>query len=206
MLKDRIIAATLQLTLSEQVKKATVYTIDTTELTDEQVLEINAVFPDWSVGTSYTTGQIARYDGKLWRALQDSTGQEQYPPDAFVSGWKQVGEPDEHGIPWVQPLGATDVYNKGDKVSHNGKYWVSDIDNNVWEPGVYGWSGAKDDNQSEPEPDEPDIPEWKQPSGAQDAYKTGDKVTYNGKVYMSKIDGNVWAPDAYPQGWELVES
>ena len=35
--------------------------------------------------------------------------------------------------------GAHDAYNIGDKVTHNGKTWVSDVDNNVWEPGVYGW-------------------------------------------------------------------
>ena len=40
---------------------------------------------------------------------------------------------------WVQPQGSADAYMKGDKVSHNGKHWVSDIDNNVWEAGVYGW-------------------------------------------------------------------
>lgn len=47
-------------------------------------------------------------------------------------------------------------------------------------------------------------PEWKQPTGAHDAYNTGDKVTYNGKHYVSLIDGNIWAPDAYPAGWEEI--
>lgn len=54
-----------------------------------------------------------------------------------------------------------------------------------------------------PEPDE--WPEFVQPTGAHDAYNTGDKVTYNGKHYISTMDGNVWAPDAYPAGWELAE-
>ena len=43
---------------------------------------------------------------------------------------------------WVQPIGAHDAYAKGDKASHNGKNWVSTADNNVWEPGVYGWEEA----------------------------------------------------------------
>ena len=47
--------------------------------------------------------------------------------------------------------------------------------------------------------------EWQQPSGAHDAYNTGDRVVYNGSVYESLIDGNVWAPDAYPAGWKIVE-
>ena len=49
------------------------------------------------------------------------------------------------------------------------------------------------------------IPVWKQPTGAQDAYNTGDKVHYpdeNGPVYISTVDGNVWAPGVY--GWEVV--
>ena len=49
------------------------------------------------------------------------------------------------------------------------------------------------------------VSEWKQPLGAHDAYKQGDKVSFNGKVYKSKNDGNVYSPEAYPQGWELVE-
>lgn len=45
---------------------------------------------------------------------------------------------------------------------------------------------------------------WVQPLGASDAYNTGDIVSYNGTLYKSTIDGNVWAPDAYPAGWEEV--
>ena len=51
--------------------------------------------------------------------------------------------------------------------------------------------------------DEPDgIPAFVQPTGAHDAYHAGDKVTYNGTAYESRIDGNVWAPDVYPAGWQ----
>lgn len=48
--------------------------------------------------------------------------------------------------------------------------------------------------------------EWVQPTGAHDAYNTGDKVSFNGKHYTSKIDGNTWSPEAYPDGWEAVEA
>ena len=48
-------------------------------------------------------------------------------------------------------------------------------------------------------------PEWRQPSGAQDAYNKGDKVTFESKHYVSLIDGNTWSPASYPAGWELVE-
>ena len=53
-----------------------------------------------------------------------------------------------------------------------------------------------------------EIPVWRRPVGAQDAYQTGDLVHYpdaDGPVYRSLIDANVWSPQDYPQGWELVE-
>lgn len=55
------------------------------------------------------------------------------------------------------------------------------------------------------EPTEPEeYPEFVQPTGAHDAYNTGDKITYNGKKYVCKMDGCVWNPDTYPAGWEEV--
>ena len=53
-------------------------------------------------------------------------------------------------------------------------------------------------------PDPEVIPDWVQPDST-NAYMTGDKVRYNGVVYRSLIDNNVWSPDAYPAGWEIVE-
>ena len=53
-----------------------------------------------------------------------------------------------------------------------------------------------------------EIPVWKQPTGAQDAYMTGDKVHYptaDDPVYVSTVDNNVWSPADYPAGWEVVE-
>ena len=49
-----------------------------------------------------------------------------------------------------------------------------------------------------------EIPEWKQPAGGHDAYNIGDKVTFNGSVYESLINGNVWSPTAYPAGWKKL--
>lgn len=49
-------------------------------------------------------------------------------------------------------------------------------------------------------------PEWVQPTGSQDAYMTGDKVTFEGEHYISLIDNNVWSPKDYPQGWEKQEN
>ena len=52
---------------------------------------------------------------------------------------------------------------------------------------------------------EEEYPEYKQPTGAHDAYHIGDKITYNGKHYECIFDNCVWTPDAYPQGWKLIE-
>lgn len=57
---------------------------------------------------------------------------------------------------------------------------------------------------TDPEPED-EWPEWVQPTGAHNAYSNGDKVTYNGKHYISTMDGNVWSPDAYPAGWQVQE-
>lgn len=46
------------------------------------------------------------------------------------------------------------------------------------------------------------YPVWSRPTGAHDAYNTGDIVDYNGVLYRSTIDGNIWSPEEYPQGWE----
>lgn len=53
-----------------------------------------------------------------------------------------------------------------------------------------------------------EIPVWRQPTGAQDAYSKGDRVHYpdaDGPVYESTIDGNVWSPEAYPAGWKEID-
>lgn len=64
----------------------------------------------------------------------------------------------------------------------------------------------KVEEPSEPSEEEivEEYPPFKQPMGAHDSYKIGDKVTFNGKKYVSLIDGNNWTPLVYPQGWEEV--
>lgn len=54
--------------------------------------------------------------------------------------------------------------------------------------------------------DDNGYPVWSRPSGAHDAYNTGDIVNYNGTMYRSKIDGNTWSPDEYPDGWEVYDA
>lgn len=178
-------------------------------LSDEQAAGIPALFADWTVGTDYKTGDIVRYKSGLWRCLQPNTAQDIYPPDGYVAGWKRIGEPDASGVfPWSQPLGATDAYRKGDKVTLDGSTWVSIVDWNVWKPGEYGWEksdGSTDDGgDGGHDSDDPEWPEFVQPTGAHDAYAKGAKVTYEGRHYTSLIDGNVWSPADNPSGWQEV--
>lgn len=108
--------------------------------TDEQALSVPALYPAWRSGVAYTNGQRVLYRGVLYKVLQDHTSQETWTPEAAPSLFAKVLIPDETVIQeWEQP-DSTNPYSKGDKVTHNGKTWVSDYDNNVWEPGVFGWS------------------------------------------------------------------
>ena len=100
------------------------------------------------------------------------------------------------GTEWVQPVGAFDAYPTGWQVTHNGTVWESTTAANVWEPGVSSWREVTAQGSA--------PAAWVQPTGAQDAYASGDRVTFEGQVYESVIDANVWSPTAYPAGWEAV--
>ena len=196
-------------------------------LDDETMaMTVATVYPEYQVGVAYKTKDKFRYgvnsvgDPQLYQVLQDHTSAGEWAPDTATSLYKKIGISKE-GVPlWVQPLGATDAYELGDVVLYNGKKYKSKINANVWSPDAYpaGWELVTDPEPEEPdpeeptpepepdpeEPDTPTVPEFVQPTGAHDAYKTGDRVLYNGQVYESLMDGNVWSPDAYPAGWQLV--
>lgn len=113
-------------------------------LDDSAALEAPNLFPKWKEGESYTSGMKVRYNEVLYSVLQDHTSQADWTPTVAPSLFAKVLIPDE----------------------------------NV-------------------------IPEWEQPDST-NPYMIGDKVSYNGKVYMSLIDNNVWSPDAYPAGWQEI--
>lgn len=109
-------------------------------LDDTDALNAVELYPEWKPDTSYDVDQRLRYGGVLYRVLQDHTSQNDWTPDVATSLFSQVLIPDPDAIPeWVQP-DSTNPYMLGDKVTHNGKTWENTIDNNVWEPGVYGWN------------------------------------------------------------------
>ena len=108
-------------------------------LTDEEALEVAALFPTWAckMGESVSANERLWYDEKLYKVLQPHTVSAEWTPDTAVSLYVEVTI--EEWPTWKQPLGAQDAYAKGAHVSHNDKHWESTVDNNVWEPGVYGW-------------------------------------------------------------------
>lgn len=111
-------------------------------LDDATALTVVDFHPVWTTDTAYTVGHKVRYSGILYRCLTAHTAQADWTPDAAPSLWAKVLIPDENTVPaWEQP-DSTNPYMQGDKVTHNGKTWVSTVDNNVWEPGVYGWDPA----------------------------------------------------------------
>lgn len=107
--------------------------------TDEQALEVKQLYPEWRSDVAYKAGERVLYEDVLYRVLTGHTSQETWTPEAAPSLFAKVLIPDADIIyPWEQP-DSTNAYKMGDKVSHNGKTWASIVDNNVWEPGVYGW-------------------------------------------------------------------
>ena len=103
-------------------------------------LDAMAIYPAWEIGAAYAVNDRRRYGVNLYKCVQAHTSQADWTPDAVPALWVKVS--------------------------------------------VEEW------------------PEFVQPTGAHDAYNTGDKVTYNGKRYISLIDANVYSPEAYPAGWE----
>lgn len=113
--------------------------------TDEMSLQVPNLYPVWKENVDYVLGDRVLYNEVLYKVITAHTSQETWAPDMAPSLFAKVLIPDE----------------------------------NV-------------------------VPEWEQPDST-NAYMTGDKVTYNGKVYVSIIDNNIWSPEAYPAGWSVVE-
>lgn len=126
----------------EAVKK--MLSSSTEELSDEDALDVAALFPTWAskIGSEVTVGERLWYDGKLYKVIQAHTATEIWTPD------------------------------------HNPALYT--------EISIEEW------------------PEFVQPTSAETAYNTGDKVTFQGQHYICKMDGCTWSPADYPAAWELV--
>ena len=108
-----------------------------THLTDEEALASPALFPLWAVGKEYQADDRVQDENVLYRCVQAHTAQEDWRPADTPALWALVSV--EEWPEWIQPQGAHDAYPVGAKVSHNEKHWISLMDANIYEPGVYGW-------------------------------------------------------------------
>lgn len=108
---------------------------------DEEKLEMIDLFDEYKIGHGYIKGDEFKWQGSIYRVVNDHTSQMDWKPDEAVSLY-------------------VDILNKLT------------------------------------------IEEFKQPTGSHDAYMIGDKVMWQGEVFRSIIDNNVWSPTDYPQGWE----
>ena len=182
-------------------------------LSDGQALGMDSMFPEYDGTAKYKKGDIVRDAGRLYRAVNNVNASPTHPADDGVN-WRLMDEPDEDGVfPWRQPYGKKDYYRKGDTVTHDGSTWVSDVNKNVWKPGVYGWhqvessgeSGEPGGGTGDAGPYEPDgeWPAYVEPTGKDTRYRKGDKVTFNGHRYVC-VKNNVYgSPVEAPSSWEL---
>lgn len=134
-----------QVYIAKQVNRALQMVAQNLNLPETNAMEIADLYEEYAVGKTYPVGYMFKYgvndDGEtqLYSVLQEHTSQEEWKPDETPSLYKAVGFTEEGISVWTQPLGSTDAYMAGDVVEHNDQIWVSDVDYNVWEPGVYGW-------------------------------------------------------------------
>ena len=106
-------------------------------LDDETALTGVELFSAWAVAKAYAVGDRVQHGGTLYKCVQAHTSQADWTPDATPALWVVVSIAEYPE--WVQPTGAHDAYNTGDKVSYNGKHYVCTIDGNAYAPDVYGW-------------------------------------------------------------------
>lgn len=145
-------------------------------LTDEQAIEAPILFPVWKDGIAYKVGDRVRYAGKLYKVVLDHTSIPGWEPlyAASLFAALLIDKENNSILEWVQP-DSTNPYMENDKVIHNEKFWISIVNNNVWEPGTVG------------APWEEYIINWE--NGV--SYALNQKVKYDGKIYISLIAENV---------------
>ena len=124
---------------AEEIRKA----IDTfaENQTDETLIDNKMAFSLWRAGLRVTRKQILRYNDDLYRVNQDHTTQDDWTPNITPALFTKISL--EEWPEWVQPTGAQDAYNKGDKVSDEGKHWISEMDGNIWKPGTVAGAWSK---------------------------------------------------------------
>ena len=110
------------------------------ELSEEELLDMIDLYESYQVDKLYKVDDIFKYEGKLYKVIQEHTSQDDWIPSELPALYLNMMP--VNVIPeWVQPSGGHDVYNVGDKVIYEGKVYESIIDDNTWSPTDYpqGW-------------------------------------------------------------------
>ena len=120
-------------------------------LTDEQALQVPYIFDDWDQNNVRYTKDVSRvqYNGKLYKCITTHDSQLSWNPADSPSLWVRIDDPSIEWPEWVRPIESQTAYSKGDKVSWNGKHWVSTVEGehtNTWEPGVFGWDEVTEES------------------------------------------------------------
>lgn len=109
------------------------------QMTANELAALVNLYESWSAdGVQYQAGDLRAHNGTLYKCVQPHTSQSDWQPDVVPALWT-------HAAPagvlpaWIAPTGAHDAYALGARVTHNGQVWESTVNNNVWEPGVFGW-------------------------------------------------------------------
>ena len=102
--------------------------------TDETLIDNKAAFEWWRPGITAEKDKIYRFGDDLYRCIQPHTTQDDWTPDKVPALFVKISL--EEYPQWVQPTGAHDAYNKGAKVSDEGKRWISNKDVNIYKPGL----------------------------------------------------------------------
>lgn len=108
------------------------------ELDENELLDMIDLYDNYQIDKQYKEDEIFKYEGKLYKVIQEHTSQEDWIPSELPALYLNMMP--ENVIPeWVQPTGEHDAYNVGDKVIYKDNVYISTVNNNSWEPTVYGW-------------------------------------------------------------------
>ena len=148
-------------------------------LSDEQAIAAPVLFPIWQADVNYKVGDRIRYEGKLYKAIQEHTSQIGWEPIVAASLFAAllIDEENNSILAWAQP-DSTNSYMMNDKVIHNEKFWISTSDNNVWEPETVGAPWVEY------------IATWE--NGV--SYAMNQKVAYGDTTYIYLIENNTAEP------------
>lgn len=162
----------------------------------------------WKPG-AYAVGDVRAEGGVPYKCVQahDSTTNPGWMPSAVPALWMQYhGTSKETARAWVAPAGAHDMYKQGEWMIYTDGLLYECLTDTAYSPKDYAAAWRADGEQSSGDAGGGDTgadewPEFVQPTGAHDTYKTGDKVTFEGKHYICQMDNCAYSPAAYPAGW-----